>query len=619
MKNFLALVLAIVAFATQQVFAAPLMQANDATLFTTQTASDQTFVVVEVFSREGCGQCPFARLALATMAGNPGEFPYLIPLLWQQGGNQSPMGRWSFYDVPGTPTGRFNGSIEDVGAGANILQRYTGHYNTVAQRPAPMRMTVDYEIIGNQIKVVSDVELISNITTTNNRIYFVLTYDWGAAQPNNYDASVVAVNDQAFALTTSGQNGTFEHTFTLNSAWDINGIRVVAFVQTTTGNLAIHQAATTRVGGPIPPPAPRNVVAVDNTTHVALTWDAPNAVVPGWFHYHLWTDGQQVGTMTTGGAAYQFGIRFTADQLIERQVAGGLLSMVRFAVVRGTGAVYTLRIFTGGSSGSPGTMIHEQTIGTISGSGVGFHSTTLNATVDIPTNEELWIVLHHTGVGDSPITDLGPTALDGFSNLFFWSGAWTTLVNVGGTRNWLLEAFASSPSGQAVPLAKNEAIAPNNTPEPQGYRIWRLLDGQEDNFDAWILVANHVTNTYFADSLQNVVASGMHRYAVRAIYAGDLLSDPAFSNTVSLEATSISIFEQEAALNIFPNPVLNGRLVVEIPENTQSTVVRIYDFLGRLVLTHTADRQRAEIDISHLPNGAYIVKIGQNIGRIIKQ
>jgi len=616
MKNFLALVLAIVAFATQQVFAAPLMQASYATLFTTQTASDQTFVVVEVFSREGCGFCPQARQALATMAGNPGEFPHLIPLLWQQGGNQSPMARWSFYNVPATPTGRFNGSIEDVGAGANILQRYTGHYNTVAQRPAPMRMTVDYEITGNQIKVVSDVDLISNITTTNNRIFFVLTYDWGAAQPNNYDASVVAVSDQAFALTTSGQSGTFEHTFTLNSAWDLNGIRVVAFVQTTTGDLAIHQATTKRVGAP---PAPRNVVAVDNTTHVALTWDAPNAVVPGWFHYHLWTDGQQVGTMSTGDAAYQFGIRFTAEQLIERQVAGGLLSMIRFAAIRGTGAVYTLRIFTGGSTDNPGTMVHEQSIGTISGTNIGIQSVTLNAAVDIPTDEELWIMLHHTGEGDSPVTDLGPTALSGFSDLIFWNNTWRTLGSLQVPRNWFLEAFASAPSGQAVPLAKNEATATNKAPELQGYRIWRLLDGQEDNFDAWTLVANHVTNTYFADSIQNVVASGMHRYAVRAIYAGDLLSDPAFSNTVSLEATSISIFEQETTLNIFPNPVLDGRLVVEIPENTQNTVVRIYDFLGRLVLTHTADRQRAEIDISHLPNGAYIVKIGQNIGRIIKQ
>jgi len=337
MKKFLILVLTTITFTTQQIFATPLMQGDGVTPSTTQTTNEQTFVVLELFSWTGCHNATQARAVLATMTGNQGQFPYLIPLLWQiDGSNRSPQQgeRRTFYGVTHTPTARFGGSIHLVGLFADLLQRYTAHYNTVAQRQAPIKMTVDYEIIDNQIKVISDVELISNITTTDNKIFFVLTYDWGAAQPGNYDASIVAVNDQAFALTTSGQSGTFEHTFTLNSAWDLRRIRIVSFVQTTAGNLAIHQAATRRVG----------------------------------------------------------------DQ-----------------------------------------------------------------------------------------------------------------------------------------------------------------------------------------------------------------------------STYISIFEQEATLNVFPNPVLDGRLVVETPENTQSTVVRIYDVSGRLVLTHAADRQRAEIDISHLPNGAYIVRMGQNIARIIKQ
>ncbi|MCL2682811.1 MAG: T9SS type A sorting domain-containing protein [Bacteroidales bacterium] len=336
MKKTFTLALSTIILATQQTFAVPLMQENNATPLAVQTASEQTFVVVEVLSSTTCGYCPPARAALATMAQNQEEFPYLIPLLWQFGGNQSPnlIERWSFYDNLSTPTARFGGCIVDVGAGANILQRYTGHYNTVAQRQPPMKITVDYEIINNQIRVISDVELISNITTTNNRIFSVLTYDWGTEQPGNYDASVIAFNNQAFELTTSGQSDTFDHTFTLNPAWDLTKIRVVSFVQTTADDLAIHQAATKRVSG---------------------------------------------------------------------------------------------------------------------------------------------------------------------------------------------------------------------------------------------------------------------------------------------QTTSISLLDQDAILSVFPNPVLDGKLVVEIPENRRSAAIRIYDFSGRLVLTHAIDRPKTEINISHLPNGVYVVKVGQNTARIIKQ
>ncbi|MDR0438020.1 MAG: T9SS type A sorting domain-containing protein [Bacteroidales bacterium] len=447
MKKFFTLALATIILATQQTFAVPLMQENNATPLAVQTASEQTFVVVEVLSSVTCGYCPPARAALATMAQNQEEFPYLIPLLWQYGGNQSPnlIERWSFYDNLSTPTARFGGSIVDVGAGANILQRYTGHYNTVAQRQPPMKITVDYEIINNQIRVISDVELISNITTTNNRIFFVLTYDWGTEQPGNYDASVVAFNNQAFGLTTSGQSDTFDHTFTLNPAWDLSKIRVVSFVQTTAGDLAIHQAATKSVSGLPPPPAPHNVVAEDNTTHVTLTWDEPNAVPR-----HLWT-------------------------------------------------------------------------------------------------------------------------------------------------------------------------MPTSPPELQGYRIWRLLDGQQNNSNAWTLIANHATSTYFMDTMWVTVAPGVYKYAVSAIYTDDVLSEPAFSNTVTAETTSISLLEQDAVLSVFPNPVLDGKLVVEIPENTRSAVIRVYDFSGRLVLTHAIDCPKTEINISHLPNGVYVVRVGQNTARIIKQ
>jgi len=83
--------------------------------------------------------------------------------------------------------------------------------------------------------------------------------------------------------------------------------------------------------------------------------------------------------------------------------------------------------------------------------------------------------------------------------------------------------------------------------------------------------------------------------------------------------TGISEFEQDAAPRVFPNPVFDGKFVVEVPNNFEGTIIQIYDFSGQLALTRTIDSPKTEIDISHLPNGTYIVKIGHFSVIIIKQ
>jgi hypothetical protein len=60
-------------------------------------------------------------------------------------------------------------------------------------------------------------------------------------------------------------------------------------------------------------------------------------------------------------------------------------------------------------------------------------------------------------------------------------------------------------------------------------------------------------------------------------------------------------------------------LIVEIPENTETEIIQIYDFNGKLVLTQTVNRPKTEINILHLPDGMYIVKIGTVSVKIVKR
>jgi hypothetical protein len=73
-----------------------------------------------------------------------------------------------------------------------------------------------------------------------------------------------------------------------------------------------------------------------------------------------------------------------------------------------------------------------------------------------------------------------------------------------------------------------------------------------------------------------------------------------------------------ASLQMYPNPVTNGPLIIDngkFPINN----VEIYDMLGKLMYQQLSIINcQLSIDISHLPNGIYIVKIGNHSARIVK-
>jgi hypothetical protein len=99
-----------------------------------------------------------------------------------------------------------------------------------------------------------------------------------------------------------------------------------------------------------------------------------------------------------------------------------------------------------------------------------------------------------------------------------------------------------------------------------------------------------------------------------------------------------------STLKLYPNPVVNGVLTVEMPEvsgvsdvygvsgvfdasgvsgvyggNRAPSMVRVYDINGKLVLSKPASRPKTTLNISHLPNGSYIVKIGEVSAKLVKQ
>jgi hypothetical protein len=85
------------------------------------------------------------------------------------------------------------------------------------------------------------------------------------------------------------------------------------------------------------------------------------------------------------------------------------------------------------------------------------------------------------------------------------------------------------------------------------------------------------------------------------------------------EVSSIKPSNKEQDVKLYPNPVVNGELIID---NGQLPIesVQIYDTKGKLMYQQSSIvNYRLSIDISHLPNGIYVVKIGNHSIRIVKQ
>ncbi|WP_295731130.1 carboxypeptidase regulatory-like domain-containing protein [uncultured Muribaculum sp.] len=72
-----------------------------------------------------------------------------------------------------------------------------------------------------------------------------------------------------------------------------------------------------------------------------------------------------------------------------------------------------------------------------------------------------------------------------------------------------------------------------------GYHVWRIPDGSETTQADWVqLTSAPVAEASYTDDSWSTAAKGLYRYAVKALYTGDELSYPVFSNVVPRQLTS---------------------------------------------------------------------------------
>lgn len=295
----------------------------------------------------------------------------------------------------------------------------------------------------------------------------------------------------------------------------------------------------------------------------------------------------------TGGGPMYWGIALTPTQLAG---CNYLKSVMLYVKEEGS---YTLNVYTGGTGSNPGTLAHTQTCIFNASDEETWKEVVLNATLAIPTGQNLWITFETSGLqhpaavcsytGD-PNSDWAST--DGTT--------WSHLPDLASTLNysWLLKAVVLTENTVATTYtvtvvsdnaqmgtvtgggtyAAGQTVTLTATAN-SGYHFVRWQDGNTSNPRTITVTGNATYTAYFAGGTQGI--DGI----------------------------------QNSELSIYPNPASTTVTVGGVHEN-----MHIFDATGRFVQTvEYRGNQTVTIDVSTLPEGVYFIKIGDNHASFIKR
>ncbi len=309
--------------------------------------------------------------------------------------------------------------------------------------------------------------------------------------------------------------------------------------------------------------APRNVFAAQETEGVLISWSPPASANSNWIHYDNGINYSSIGTGTA--IDMDVAIRFPASAL--EQYAGSYLTEVK--VWPASEGQFSIRVWTGGNAIAPGAMVVDQpfvhSINT-------YNNVFLNTPVFITGSEEIWIGYRCNVQDGYPAgCDQGP-AIDGFGNMIFLNGYWASVKSLAPSidYNWNIQGLISDSYRELTKPAASSTIAfeperrnsgklivnprPNyasqetlyrSNPSPIGYKIWRLMEGEENNENLWdILSYDVIPERSFHDYDWNNLAEGSYKWAVKSVYPGDYYSNAAISNILQKypPAPEISIY-----------------------------------------------------------------------------
>ncbi|MDP2174161.1 MAG: carboxypeptidase regulatory-like domain-containing protein [Candidatus Cloacimonadaceae bacterium] len=303
---------------------------------------------------------------------------------------------------------------------------------------------------------------------------------------------------------------------------------VIVGQQTTTQNFALTEITLPVTG----------VLAAIAGNNVNVTWNAPGTGGGAWINYDSGENNDSIGT--NGVANFDVAIRFPPSALTN-YVGMSLYALKLWPAQAGT---FTAKVWTGGTATAPATMAHSQAFTPVLDT---YNTVVLSQPIAITGSDELWFGYNcNVTTGYPAGCDAGP-AITGFGNMIYWQNAWTTLLALAPSLNynWNIQGYVGYSAPTAAPAISPISLKSafpgqhSNMDRPLvGYKVWRLLQGQEGNETLWTsLTPNAISATAYQDTGWGPLPAGMYKWAVKAEYTGGAMSIPAFSNALQKVVT----------------------------------------------------------------------------------
>ncbi len=178
-----------------------------------------------------------------------------IPMMWKQETSPGYESRFmGLYGGGGLPYLIFGGDYQAAGG-----DTYDSIYHLLKIRNSPMFIDGYLEDLGNdQIRATARFKLVNNLVTVDNKAVFILTNHDG--DPSLHSIEIDKSDDIDLVINQIGDEIELEHTFTLNSSWQLENMRVVVLTQSW-DEKSILQATELEI---------LDVIDVDFTTEIAF-------------------------------------------------------------------------------------------------------------------------------------------------------------------------------------------------------------------------------------------------------------------------------------------------------------------------------------------------------------
>ena len=241
-------------------------------------------------------------------------------------------------------------------------------------------------------------------------------------------------------------------------------------------------------------------------------------------------------------------------------------------------AAYAIRIWQGDTA----ALVYEQPVDGFTLE--AWNNVVLDPPCPVDHNQMLWIGYHiEANTGYPAGVDNGP-AYDGWGNMMFWEGEWSTLLEVNPELdyNWNIVAHAA----------------------PQywycGNRVYRKVNDGDYELIADINMLGH-----YLDEEADPGDLNCYRVTDVRAYQGDTC-ESAFSEESCTLPVGMGEYPAEDRILMYPNPAVDQVTIVS-PDLLDK--VQVVDLTGRLILQQEPGAMSVNILAENIPQGIYLVRI----------